>query len=88
MTIPINRASIIKYIEENYTSFNALSFCRAYRYEQLRKAKTDFSDAVKEIADRSLKPKDANKDLIKWARALRKSNTNVGKSFHLLSLHI
>jgi phosphoenolpyruvate carboxylase len=77
MNILPTRASVIEYIEENYTKFDTLAFCRAFKYDFLRKAVTDFNDAIKEIADRTLRSNNANKELIKWAKALRKSKVNV-----------
>ncbi|KAG1379485.1 hypothetical protein G6F61_004902 [Rhizopus arrhizus] len=71
------KASVIEYIEENYTKLDTLAFCRAFEYDFLHKAVTDFQDAIKEIADRTLKSNNANKELIKWAKALRKSNINL-----------
>ena len=62
---------------------DTLAFCRAFEYDFLHKAVTDFKDAIKEIADRTLKSKNANKELIKWAKALRKSNINVNRTAYL-----
>lgn len=71
------KASVINYIEEHYTKFDTLAFCRAFKYEFLHEAVTSFNDAVKEIADRNLKSNNANKELIRWAKTLRKSKSKL-----------
>jgi hypothetical protein len=83
MTLLPTKASIIEYIEENYTKLDTLAFCRAFDYDFLHKAVTDFKDAIKEITDGTLKSNNANKELIKWAKALRKSNINVNRTAYL-----
>jgi hypothetical protein len=65
MKVLHTKASMTKYIEENYTKLDALAFCRAFKYDfLLHKAVTDFNDAIKETVDRSLKSNNANKELI------------------------
>lgn len=80
MKVLPTKASVIEYIKENYTKLDTLAFCRAFEYDSLHKASTGFKDAIKEIADGTLKSNNANKELIKWARALRKSNVNVNRT--------
>lgn len=85
MKVLPTKASVIKYIEENYTKLDTLAFCRAFEYDFLHKAVTDFKDAIKEIDNGTLKSNNANKELIKWAKALRKSNVNLNQTAYLFS---
>lgn len=56
------KASVIEYIEKNYTKLDTLDFCRAFEYNFLHKAVIDFKGAIKEIADRTLKSNNATKN--------------------------
>ncbi|KAG2236271.1 hypothetical protein INT48_008631 [Thamnidium elegans] len=67
------KASIINYIEQNYQNLDALDFCQQMKIGFLNKAIKEFNHGVKSIAERSLKDKNVDKNLVKWARDVRKS---------------
>lgn len=67
----------IKYIENHHTSFSGLQFSRALKLQTLQQAKQVFNAANLSIANRSLKCKKEVKELILWARRVRKQDIDV-----------
>lgn len=63
----------ISYIEKNYEDFNEIAFSKKLNIKQLGVAKRTFKEAIKEIANKDLR-KGKNVNLIKWARAIKKSD--------------
>ncbi|CEP19038.1 hypothetical protein [Parasitella parasitica] len=82
----------VEYIEKHYSDFSGLQFSRMFKLLQsLQDAKREFYDAIKSISNRSLKAKKNDKDLILWARRVKKHNLDLfddqAVKIHFYSIH-
>lgn len=57
----------VEYIEKHYSNVSGLNFSRELKLQSLQSAKREFYAAITSIANRSLKGKGNDKDLILWA---------------------
>jgi hypothetical protein len=74
----------VEYIEKHYSIFSGLQFSRVFKLQSLQDAKREFYDAIKSISNRSLKSKKTDKDLILWARHVKKHNLDVSMKFIII----
>jgi hypothetical protein len=74
----------VEYIEKNYSNFSGLNFSCELKLQSLQHAKRDFYDAITSISNRSLKEKINDKDLIHWARRVKKQNLDVSRKLSII----
>jgi hypothetical protein len=74
----------VEYIEKHYSNFSGLQFSRVFKLQSLQDTKREFYDAIKSISNRSLKAKKNDKDLILWARRVKKHNLDVGMKLSVI----
>lgn len=74
----------VEYIEKHYSNFSGLNFSRVLKLQSLQHAKREFYAAITSISSRPIKVKRNDKDLIIWARRVKKQNLDVGMKLSII----